>query len=110
VPAKFYKRESSIRGKVNKNTSPPAGFLLTSSPLVIKQDFVLAFRSKFSGRYDNRVAFVDRGSGLSNLEGRQALDLAIATGRGGVFLSLTTDQYSQLQMHCRPTSAGSNAG
>jgi hypothetical protein len=56
------------------------------------------------------VALVDRGSGLSNVESRQALDLAIATGRGGVFLSLTTDQYSQLQMHCRPTSAGSNAG
>jgi hypothetical protein len=56
------------------------------------------------------IALADRGGGLSNLEGRQALDLAIATRQGGVFLSLTTDQYRQLQMHCRPTSAGSNAG
>jgi hypothetical protein len=56
------------------------------------------------------IALVDRGGGLSSLEGRQALDLAIAAGRGGVFLSLTIDQYSQLQMRCRPTSAGLNAG
>ena len=56
------------------------------------------------------IALADRGGGLSHLEGRHALDLAIAAGRGGVFLSLTIDQYSQLQMRCRPTSAGSNAG
>jgi hypothetical protein len=56
------------------------------------------------------IAFVDRGSGLSNPESRETLDLAIATGRGGVFLSLTTDQYTQLQKHCRPASAGSNGG
>jgi hypothetical protein len=56
------------------------------------------------------IALVDRGGGLSNLQSRQALDLAVATGWGGVFLSLTIDQYSQLQMHCRPTSAGLNAG
>jgi hypothetical protein len=55
------------------------------------------------------IALADRGSGLSNLEGRQTLDLAIATGRGGIFLSLTTDQYSQLHMHCRPAGARSNA-
>jgi hypothetical protein len=55
------------------------------------------------------VALVDRGSGLSNLQSRQALDLAIATGRGGIFLSLTADQYNQLQKHRRSASAGSNA-
>jgi hypothetical protein len=55
------------------------------------------------------VALVDRGSGLSNLQSRQALDLAIATGRGGVFLSLTADQYIQLQKHRRSAGAGSNA-
>jgi hypothetical protein len=54
------------------------------------------------------IALADRGGGLSRLEGRQALDLAIANGSGGVFLSLTADQYSKLQMHSRPTaSAGS---
>ncbi len=56
------------------------------------------------------IALADRGGGLSNLEVRQALDLAIANRRGDVFLTLTTDQYSQLQIHCRPTSARSNAG
>ncbi len=56
------------------------------------------------------AGFVDRGSGLSNLEGRQALDLAIATGRGGIFLSLTTDQYIQLQKRGRSASTGSSAG
>ncbi|WP_433972689.1 bifunctional DNA primase/polymerase [Tunturiibacter lichenicola] len=55
------------------------------------------------------VALVDRGSGLSNLQSRQALDLAIATGRGGIFLSLTADQYKQLQKHRRSASASSNA-
>lgn len=55
------------------------------------------------------IALANRGGGLSNLEGRQALDWAIANGRGGIFLSLTTDQYSQLQMHCRPAMTGSNA-
>ena len=56
------------------------------------------------------IALAHRGGGLSNLEGRQALDLAISTGRGGIFLSLTTGQYSQLQIHRKPTSAGSKAG
>jgi hypothetical protein len=41
------------------------------------------------------IALADRG-GLSRMEGRQALHLAIANGGGGVFLSLSTDQYSQL--------------
>lgn len=56
------------------------------------------------------IALVDRGGGLSNLQSRQALDLAIATGRGGVFLSLSADQYIQLQKHRRSANAGSNAG
>jgi len=59
---------------------------------------------------EEMIGVADRGGGLSNLEVRQALDLAVATRQGGVFLSLTTDQYRQLQMHCRPTSASSNAG
>jgi hypothetical protein len=44
------------------------------------------------------IALADRGGGLSNLEYRKALGLAIANRRGGIFLSLTTDQYRQLQM------------
>ncbi|WP_433971003.1 hypothetical protein [Tunturiibacter lichenicola] len=55
------------------------------------------------------IALADRGGGLSNLAGRHALDLAIATGRGGVFLALTTDQHTQLQKYCKPASAGSHS-
>jgi hypothetical protein len=55
------------------------------------------------------TALVDRGGGLSNLQSRQALDLAITTGRGGVFLSLNADQYIQLQKHRRSASTGLNA-
>jgi hypothetical protein len=57
---------------------------------------------------DEVTALAGRGGGLSNQEVRQALSLAIANGRGGVFLSLTAHQYSRLQMHCRP--AGPKAG
>jgi hypothetical protein len=45
---------------------------------------------------DKVVELVERGAGLSNLESRQALDQAIETGRGGVFLSLTAEQYARL--------------
>jgi hypothetical protein len=45
---------------------------------------------------DKVVELVDRGDGLSNLESRQALDQAIAIGRGGVFLNLTEEQYAKL--------------
>ncbi len=48
------------------------------------------------------IALVGRGGGLLNLEIRQALDLAVASEQGGVFLNLNTDQYAQLQKHARP--------
>jgi hypothetical protein len=46
---------------------------------------------------DKVVELVDRGGGLLNLESRQALDQAIEIGRGGVFLSLTAEQYAKLK-------------
>ena len=46
---------------------------------------------------DKVVELVERCGGLSNLESRQALDQAIEIGRGGVFLSLTEDQYFKLK-------------
>ena len=46
---------------------------------------------------DKVVELVERGGGLSNLESRQALNQAIEIGRGGVFLSLTKEQYSTLR-------------
>jgi hypothetical protein len=51
---------------------------------------------------EEMIALAARGGGLARMGGRQALDLAIANRRGGIFLTLTTDQYSQLQLHCRP--------
>ena len=45
---------------------------------------------------DKIIELVERGNGLPNLESRQALDLAIEVGRGGVFLSLTDAQYAKL--------------
>ena len=46
---------------------------------------------------DKVIELVERGGGLSNLESRQALDQAIENGRGGVFLSLTAEQYAKLK-------------
>ena len=50
---------------------------------------------------DKVVELVERGGGLSNLESRQALDQAIETGRGGVFLSLTEAQYANAHIPIR---------
>lgn len=47
------------------------------------------------------VQLVGRGGGLESLESRQTLDRAIATGRGGVFLSLTPKQYLGLHTYRR---------
>ena len=48
--------------------------------------------------HDKVVELVVRGSGLPDLESRQALDRAIEIGRGGVFLSLTAEQYGKLKV------------
>jgi hypothetical protein len=46
---------------------------------------------------DKLIGLVERGGGLPDLASRQALDQAIAKGRGGVFLNLTQKQYEQLR-------------
>ncbi|MDE3148852.1 MAG: hypothetical protein KGL37_05225 [Acidobacteriota bacterium] len=43
------------------------------------------------------IGLIERGGGLPDLASRQALDQAIAKGRGGVFLDLTPEQYGQLR-------------
>jgi hypothetical protein len=43
------------------------------------------------------VELVRRGGGLPDLASRQALDMAIARGRGGVFLNLHPEQYERLR-------------
>jgi len=46
---------------------------------------------------DKIVELVERGGGLPELASRQALELAIQVGRGGVFLNLTAEQYGKLK-------------
>ncbi len=43
------------------------------------------------------IEMAARGGYKLNLEGRQALDSAIANGRGGVWLELTPEQYANLK-------------
>jgi hypothetical protein len=43
------------------------------------------------------IELVERGGGITDQESRLMLDQAIATGRGGVFLSLTEEQYAILK-------------
>ena len=46
---------------------------------------------------DKVVELVERGCGITDQESRLMLDQAIATGRGGVFLSLTVEQHARLR-------------
>ena len=46
---------------------------------------------------DKMVELVKRGGGITDRKNRLMLDQAIATGRGGVFLRLTAEQYARLK-------------
>jgi hypothetical protein len=46
---------------------------------------------------DKVWALAERGSGLLNLEAKQALELGIRAGRGGTYLRLSSEQLSKLQ-------------
>lgn len=46
---------------------------------------------------DKIIELVDRGGGLPDQESRLTLNQAISMGRGGVFLSLTEQQYAKLK-------------
>ena len=46
---------------------------------------------------DKIIELVQRGGGIADQEGRLMLNQAIETGRGGVFLNLTPEQYSKLR-------------
>jgi len=43
------------------------------------------------------IELVELGGGITDQESRQMLDQAIVTGRGGVFLNLTAEQYAKLE-------------
>ena len=47
---------------------------------------------------DKVVELVERGGGITDQESRLMLDQAIATGRGGIFLNLTAEQYVRLKL------------
>ena len=46
---------------------------------------------------DKIILLAEHGAAFSNLETRQAMDHAIAAGRGGVWLELTEEQYRKLK-------------
>ncbi len=46
---------------------------------------------------DKIVELVKRSGGLTNLESKQALERGIESGKGGVFLKVTPDQYNKLK-------------
>jgi len=46
---------------------------------------------------DRIIELVERGGGFPDQESRLMLNQAIAMGRGGVFLSLTDEQYGRLK-------------
>jgi len=50
---------------------------------------------------DKIVELAERAGALRNLESRQALEHGISVGRGGVFLTLTEEQYSKLKSEPR---------
>jgi hypothetical protein len=50
---------------------------------------------------DKIVELVKRSGGLTNLESKQALERGIDSGRGGVFLKVTPEQYAKLQQQSR---------
>jgi hypothetical protein len=52
----------------------------------------LAFKSS-----DKIVALVERGAGITDQQSRLMLEEGIRKGRGGVWLSLTVEQYGKLR-------------
>jgi len=46
---------------------------------------------------DKVIELVQRGGGLKDQESRLMLNQALATGRGGLFLNLTAEQFSKLK-------------
>jgi hypothetical protein len=47
---------------------------------------------------DKIIELVQRGGGITDQESRLMLNQAIATGRGGIFLNLSVEQYEKLKI------------
>jgi hypothetical protein len=60
-------------------------------------DAVIPIRKLRVGTPDTIREIARRGGALKNLETRQMLEYGISSGRGGVTLDLTCEQYSKLR-------------
>jgi hypothetical protein len=67
----------------------------------LEPDLKTPLPRKFNfGSPDKIRELAQRGGALSTLEGKQMLDHAIETGRGGLYLNLTHEQYAKLTRPC----------
>jgi hypothetical protein len=65
---------------------------------LLEQDLRISLPRKLRfASSDKVVELIKRGGGITDQESRLMLDQAIVTGRGGVFLNLTTEQYAKLK-------------
>jgi hypothetical protein len=64
---------------------------------LLEQDLKTALPRKLHFKSAGKVIeLVERGGGLTNQESQLMLNQGIVTGRGGVFLNLTAEQYAKL--------------
>lgn len=64
----------------------------------LEEDLKTPLPLRLSFRDPEKVrAIVDKVGNFANLQDRQALDYGLATGRGGVWLQLTEEQYLRLK-------------
>jgi hypothetical protein len=65
----------------------------------LEEDLKTPLPRKFSFRNPDKIrAIVEKVGSFANLQDRQALDYGIETGRGGVWLQLTEEQYARLKI------------
>jgi hypothetical protein len=64
----------------------------------LEADLKTPLPRKFNFKTAEKILqLADHGGALQNLEARQMIDHAISTGRGGVWLDLTEEQYQKLK-------------
>ena len=64
----------------------------------LKRDLKTALPRKLHFKSSDKVfELVERGGGITDQESQLMLNQAIVTGRGGVFLNLTAEQYAKLE-------------
>jgi hypothetical protein len=64
----------------------------------LEQDLKTALPRKLHfASFAKVIELVERGGGLADQESPLMLDQAVVTGRGGVFLYLTAEQYAKLK-------------